>query len=158
MHSRRPSAPLRLRAHRHRPPRSNRRRRTTPPGSCARSRRRCASAGGAKATTAARSRGELMGVSAQKKKIAKHIVHAFGGEPHVFEYKHDTLPLTVALLHCDDRPDEGSTSYSTIGLSDYPMFQEGEEFPVRLEIAGLCATSAEFFPNILASAAFCIMR
>jgi hypothetical protein len=32
------------------------------------------------------------------------------------------------------------------------------EFPIRLELAGACLTGAQFFPNILASAAFSIMR
>jgi antitoxin YqcF len=74
-------------------------------------------------------------------------------------YHHDTEKVSVDLLRCVDRPYGEVTSYSTIGLSDSPMFKEDDmEFPTRLEIAGACATAAEFFPNILASAAFCIMR
>jgi hypothetical protein len=38
------------------------------------------------------------------------------------------------------------------------MLKDGQEFPARLEIAGACASADEFFANILASAAFCIMR
>jgi antitoxin YqcF len=100
-----------------------------------------------------------MSVSVENKAIGKHAFNAFGGTPSVRAYHHDREKLSVDLLRCDDRPCGGVTSYSTIGLSDSPMFKvDDTEFPTRLEIAGACATAAEFVPNILASAAFCIMR
>src|SRR5262249_46838529 len=98
-----------------------------------------------------------MAVSAENKAIAKHVLNAFGGTPIVQAYHHDTQQLSVDLLRCSDRPWRGVSSYSTIGLSDYPMLKDGSEFPVRLELAGACATVNQFFANILASAAFRIM-
>jgi hypothetical protein len=91
--------------------------------------------------------------------VAKHAAAAFGGRPAVAEYLHDSLPIRVDILWCSDRPSEGVTAYSTIGLSDTPMLKaDGSEFPTRLELAGACATKDEFFPNVLASAAFSIIR
>jgi antitoxin YqcF len=99
-----------------------------------------------------------MGVSAENREIARHALYAFGGAPSVHAYYHDTEKLSVDLLRCVDRPCRGITSYSTIGLSDHPMLKDGAAFPTRLEIAGACATSADSFANVLASAAFCVMR
>jgi hypothetical protein len=99
-----------------------------------------------------------MSVSVENKAIAKHALKAFGGTPRVQAYHHDTESLSVDVLRCEDRPCGGVTSYSTIGLSDHPMLKDGKEFPARLEIAGACATVDQFFANILASAAFCIIR
>ena len=97
--------------------------------------------------------------SPENKKIARHAAAAFGGAPKVQAYDHDHEPLSIALLSCADRPCEGVTAYSTVGLSDYPMIDaKGEEYPARLEIAGTCATENEEFANVLAAAAFCVIR
>lgn len=100
-----------------------------------------------------------MSVSAENKAIAKYALAAFGGSPTVQAYHHDTEEYSVDILRCEDRPCQGVTSYSTLGLSDYPMYKDGEEFrPTRLEIAGACATADVSFANVLAGAAFCVMR
>ncbi len=100
-----------------------------------------------------------MSVSVENKALAKHAWMAFGGTPTVRAYHHDTEKMSVDVLRCDDRPSAGVTSYSTIKLSDHPMLKaDGTEFPTRLELVGACATADEFFPNVLASAAFCIIR
>ena len=97
-------------------------------------------------------------VSPENKRLAQYIAEAFGGTPHVNRYDHDTEPLSVSILHSADRPSAGITSYSTIRLSDYSMFRGDKEFPTRIEIAGACKTNERNFPNVLAAAAFCIMR
>jgi antitoxin YqcF len=99
-----------------------------------------------------------MNVSAENKAIARHALKAFGGTPTVQAYHHDTENLSIDILRCDNRPCQGVTSYSTIGLSDHPMIKDGQEYPTRLEIAGACATAVQLFPNILASAGFNIIR
>jgi antitoxin YqcF len=97
-------------------------------------------------------------VSPENKALAKYVVKAFGGTPHVTEYEHDTADLSIGILWCQDRPVDGVTSYSTIRLSDYPMTWGKGEFPTRIELASACASKYNLFPNILASAAFCIIR
>ncbi len=96
--------------------------------------------------------------SVENKAVANHVLHAFGGAPMVNQFVHDNLPLTVDILRCQDRPIEGVTSYSTLGLSDYPMIYEKGEYPARVEIAGACATANEAFSNLLSWVAFDIMR
>lgn len=97
-------------------------------------------------------------VSKENKLVARHVAEAFGGKPQVREYLHDSEPLIIDIMWCEDRPVKGVIAYSTIGLSDYPMRGAAGEFPTRLELAGSCAGAAAFFPNILATAAFSIMR
>ncbi len=97
-------------------------------------------------------------VSTENKLLARHVAGIFGGKPEVREYLHDTDPISVDILWCADRPHQGIASYSTIGLSDVPIPWGDKEFPVRLELAGACASSVDVFPNILSSAAFRMMR
>jgi hypothetical protein len=100
-----------------------------------------------------------MAVSAENKMVAKHAAAAFGGRPNVWDYHHDTEPLTIGVLKSADRPTRGVTAYATIGVSDTPLLREdGSPFDGRMEIAGVCATKDEAFGNVLAAAAFCIIR
>lgn len=92
-------------------------------------------------------------VTERHKLIANRAAHAFGGTPHVHRYHHDTEALHVDVLRCDDRPDTGVVSYSTIGLSDYD-----NGLPTRVELCGACTQRNDKFPNVLASAAFMMMR
>jgi len=97
-------------------------------------------------------------ISNENKSVAKYLATAFGGKPQVQEYLHDTEPISVDILWCSGRPCEGVTSYGTIGLSDTAMSWGEGEFPTRIELVGACASKKNLFPNILASAAFCVMR
>lgn len=97
-------------------------------------------------------------VSPENKAIARHVARAFGGTPHVHEYVHDTVDLSIGILSSEDRPVKGVTSYGTVRLSDSPMRHGNGEFPTRLELVGACATSKTKFANVLAAAAFCVMR
>src|SRR5262245_22901969 len=98
-------------------------------------------------------------VSSVNKKIARMLAAAFGGRCSVIEVVHDSLPLTVDLLRCPDRPGETVTSLGTIGLSDFPLYLEDEEYPVRVELVGAVASrDVEAFGLVLGTTAFCIIR
>ena len=97
-------------------------------------------------------------ISNDNKFIARKLASAFGGRPSVREYLHDNLPLKIDLLSCQDQPEEGVVSYGTIGVSDYSLRWGGGEFETRLEICGAIESSVEYFPNIITSAAFNIIR
>lgn len=60
------------------------------------------------------------------------------------------------ILDAIDRPYDGITAYSTIGLSDYSIGYSVDEKPLRIEIVGASDTIYEFFPNILSTCAFSI--
>jgi hypothetical protein len=50
------------------------------------------------------------------------------------------------------------SSYATIGTSDAPLFFRGKEYQVRAELVGACSSSFIEFPNVLATAAFNIIK
>jgi len=88
-------------------------------------------------------------------------VHStFGDKPNarVVEYLDDDESLRIPILICPDSPLENFTTYATIGLSDYPMYQNNREFPSRLEIISVGNTGLEWFPNVVSTAAFYIMQ
>jgi hypothetical protein len=97
-------------------------------------------------------------VSAENKALARHVAAAFGGRPRAQEYLHDAEPLGIDLVVCEGRPSPGLTSYATLGLSDTPMRKDGEEFPTRVELVGIMETTDAAFANVLAAAAFRVMR
>lgn len=103
-------------------------------------------------------------VTEENKALARIALSAFGGtwsksgSWSVIEYRDTNETLAVDILFCPDSPTTGIKSYSTIGLSDYPMYQDGKEFPVRLELVGACKSAVDWFPNLLASTAFYVMR
>jgi antitoxin YqcF len=97
-------------------------------------------------------------VSAENKLVARHAAAALGGTPRVVDYADRLEQRTVGILSARDRPEEGLTAYSTVGLSDHPMPWGDGEFPTRLELVGMCTSDVERFANVLATAAFTIMR
>jgi hypothetical protein len=98
-------------------------------------------------------------VSEENKAIARHARDAVGGNVKVFKYVHDALPLDIGIVSSIGQPREGITSYATVGLSDVPMLKDNaEEFPIRIELCGMCYSEHDRFANVLAGAAFYIMR
>ncbi len=97
-------------------------------------------------------------VSKRNKLVGKFVAQVFGGEFQVKEYLDDSESMAVDILSCADRPTRGVTSYSTVGLSDSPIPWGDQEFPTRVELAGACPTSAQAFANVLASAAFRMLK
>lgn len=97
-------------------------------------------------------------VSASNRTIAHTAAAVFGGSPKVTQYWDDDEASAVDLLACADQPTGGVTSYATIGLSDTPLVQDGDEFPVRVEFLGACASNVDFFPNVLSTAAFYVIN
>lgn len=99
-----------------------------------------------------------MTVTKENKIIARSALEAFGGKPSVSRYWDEHNVSSVDILSTTDRPYEGVTSYSTIGLSDYPIGYSVEKKPLRIEIVGASATLFELFPNIVSTCAFNIIN
>ncbi|WP_330949340.1 suppressor of fused domain protein [Virgibacillus sp. MG-45] len=99
-----------------------------------------------------------MSISNENKIIAKTALHAFGGKPSVSKYWDENNVSNIDLLTTVNRPFDGVSSYSTIGLSDHSIELTVDETPLQIEIVGASATDYEQFPNILASCAFCIIN
>jgi len=86
------------------------------------------------------------------KAIARRIAESFAGAPSVHQYSDDSGSTSIAVLRSADRPSPRHTSYSTIGLSEHPNNIGGTD--VRVELAGICSSDVDLFPNVLASSAF----
>lgn len=99
-----------------------------------------------------------MTVTKANKIIARTALEAFGGKPSVSKYWDENNVSNIDILSTIDRPYEGVTSYSTIGLSDYSIGYSVDEKPLRVEIVGASATMFELFPNILSTCAFNIIN
>lgn len=96
----------------------------------------------------------------ENKMLAKFMHNAFGSNQNarVINYFNADESLAIPILSCPESPSEGLTAYTTVGLSDYPMYQDNEEFHVRLEIIGVCDSNIEWFPNILSTCAFYLIQ
>lgn len=99
-----------------------------------------------------------MAVSSDNKVLAKTLATAFGVKPSVAKYWDDAHEISVDLLKCANPVEVEVVNYGTIGLSDQPLLQNGKEFPARIELVGAAYSQFEDFPNMLASAAFYILR
>ena len=53
---------------------------------------------------------------------------------------------------------KGITSYSTVNLSDWPMYVDGREHETRVEIAGSAPNQIADFGKAVSTAAFCVIN
>jgi len=94
-------------------------------------------------------------VSADNREIALLTSEAFGGDWRALGYADPRDESKIDVLQSVDRPSEGLTSYSTIGLSDYSIPGEARP-PIGSEITA-CSNQADF-GNVLATAAFYVIN
>jgi hypothetical protein len=95
-------------------------------------------------------------VSADDRALARAAAGAFGGVPRVTRYYDESEQTAIDILMCADRPTEGFATYSTLGLHHAPNVLEGDD--IRVELAGVCTTEDSFFGNLLAEAAFDVIK
>lgn len=100
----------------------------------------------------------MTAVSSARKILADRVAKVFGGNPKVVRIADQEKTTSVDILLSADRPEDGLTSYGTVGLSEIPLERDGSEYPIRLELLGLCDNSCPEFANALATAAFFISR
>ncbi len=90
--------------------------------------------------------------------VAKKLLQVIGGQPKIFNYNDDQEILNVDLYIGEDAPQEGLTTYSTVGLSEYSI---GLKLPsgknVVTEFIGICNSYYEYFANIISDCAFNII-
>jgi hypothetical protein len=97
-------------------------------------------------------------VTQDNKSLARYAVGAFGGVPKVTAHYDDDERLVVDILACKDQPVRGVTSYSTLGLSDHSLTLHDRVLPFGVELCGACDTKVKRFTNVLATAAFFVMK
>ncbi len=93
-------------------------------------------------------------VIAKDKQIAKMVAGIFNGKNSVHRYRDRDEQNHIDILSSLNSPEEGITSYSTIGLSSYPLIKDDKEYPTRVEFVGTASNDFSLFANALATAAF----
>jgi len=97
-------------------------------------------------------------VTDDNKMIAKQLLQAFGGRPDVFRYWDEHKENSLDVLSCKDRPYEGVTAYSTIGLSGYELDPLPDGTQLHLEIAAVCDSRYTWFSNALLAMSFDVIQ
>lgn len=99
-----------------------------------------------------------MAASDVNKALARKIAGAFGGKPSVSRFHDDAKASFVDILTCADRPQDGVNSYSTLLLSDHPLYKQGRDTGIQIALVGACEAGRDQFRNVLATAAFCVVN
>ncbi len=97
-------------------------------------------------------------VVSEDKQVVRKVSGAFGGTVSIERHLDATRKFEVSILCAPDRPISGINSYSTVGLWRTALEALPNHTPVRLEIVAAFPSDKEGFREILASAAFRIMR
>lgn len=100
-----------------------------------------------------------MGNVQNKKLIFQTLSRVIGFTPKVVEYYDQIRTSKIDIYIGTDRPDFGISTYSTIGLSKYPIDltnKNGED--IRVEFISICNSDVVKFPNIIATCAFNIIN
>lgn len=94
--------------------------------------------------------------SATAKQVYRAAADAFGGEPKVDRRYDEDESHSVDVLRCADRPVPGLAVYSTLTLHDTPNHLDDSD--IRVELMGVAPGDVEDYPDLLATAAFCIIK
>jgi antitoxin YqcF len=98
-------------------------------------------------------------ISNQQKEVAKYTASALlVDRPPIFHFWDDDHRSDVYVLEAANSPQQGVTSYATVGLSDHPLMFQDKEFDTRVEIIGACGSKFPDFGNVLATLAFCVIN
>ena len=98
----------------------------------------------------------MKSISELDRAVARAAASAFGGKPRVTRFYDADESHSVDLLISSDRPSPGFTSHSTVDLHNVPNPLEGTD--MRVEIAGVAPSAATAFANMLATAAFYVIK
>lgn len=90
--------------------------------------------------------------------IAKMMAAVFGGNSRIRQYQDEEEKSQIAILQAADRPFSGITSYSTVGLSGWPIPNSQVRPPLGAEIVGACASDREEFGNLISAVAFFVIN
>lgn len=65
---------------------------------------------------------------------------------------------SIGLVHARDSPTPGLFSYGTIGVSDVPLLNPEGETAVRAEFVAAAPADLDWYPKLVATAAFCVIN
>lgn len=93
--------------------------------------------------------------SPDHKVIASRVAAAFGGDRSIAAYGDATGTSTLDVLSAAGRPEQGLTSFCTIGLSDTPVPGHVDP-PLGVEIIGV--SNVDAFATVVATAGFLVVH
>ena len=99
-----------------------------------------------------------MEISQDHKKIAKFISGVMGISPKVQAHWDEDEDNRIDIITVDDSSDDRIKFYSTIGVSDTPLFINNSEQAFRLELIMSAYNSFQFVSNILSTCGFYITK
>lgn len=101
----------------------------------------------------------MVQISDRQRGVAAHLALVLSIEkPPVFRFHDDQSRSQIHVITAVDRPQPGVNTYGTVGLSDYPLMRNGEEFPARVEFVGACGSAFPGLDNVISTLAFCVIN
>ena len=97
-------------------------------------------------------------VSESNKIVGRRVAQAFGRLPKVTTMWDADNRSSVYIGAVVDSPDTGLTSYSTLNLSNWPLYVDGRVHKTRIEMMGAAPSEIELFENAVSTAAFCVIN
>lgn len=94
-----------------------------------------------------------------QKEIADTLSNIVGGNKKIYRFYDEAEASSIDIYFGIDSPQEGVTTYGTIGLSDYSLGLKLEgNRELRVEFISACESARPEFGNILSSCAFNIIN
>ena len=97
-------------------------------------------------------------VVSEDKQITRKVALAFGGQTTTERHLDSTRKLEISILCASNCPIPGVNSYATIGLWRTSLEHAPDALPVRLELVAAFPANKDGFREVLAAAAFRIIR
>ncbi len=97
-------------------------------------------------------------VSEANKIVAQKVAEAFGRYPKITTMWDADNRSSVYVAAVVDSPEKGLTSYSTVNLSDWPLYVDGHVYATRIEMMGTAPRELELFESAVSTAAFCVIK
>ena len=90
--------------------------------------------------------------------IERTLIQAFAGPATLHTHAHNTKKFEISILSVYNRPANGLACLGTIGLWRTSLLSHQDSHPARLELFGIFAADKVGCRDMLASAAFRVMR
>jgi len=97
-------------------------------------------------------------VSESNKAVARKVAEAFGRFPKITNFLDVDERNSVEIAAVVDSPQNGISAYSTVNLSDWPLYVGGRMHETRIEMMGAAPNEFELFQNAISTAAFCVIK
>jgi hypothetical protein len=101
----------------------------------------------------------MVQISDRGREICQYIMSALEvTSPNIRRFWDSNRSSSIDIFEAVDCPQLGVKTYSTIGLSNYPLLSEGKEISVRTEFIGACGSAFPKFDNVISTLAFLIIN